>query len=266
MDGEETAIVALVAAETVVLLLLSLLVAGLLRSHAEILRRLPPQRAGGQSGRLGLARGGDVSLAEGRKATSAPTIQGVPLNGGSDTVEFPRGGPSTLLAFLSSGCGSCHTFWAALSSRKRDRLLREVRLVIVTEAPESESLARLKKLAPRKVSVVMSAQAWRDYEVPGAPYFVYVDGSSAEVRGEGAAGDWSQLRRLVEDALADAELAEASANGGHAARDPRLSDSHPERIREADRALLEAGVGPDHPSLWPGGKPPDADDPAADQR
>lgn len=246
----------LIAAETVLLMLLSLLVAGLLRSHAEILRRLAeesPQRV-----RAGIAidPGGPPLPVDSGDAAPARPVVGVTLNGEPTNVEFGAGAPGTLLAFLSSGCASCRAFWDAFSSRRRDGLLRGLRLVIVTESPESESLAGLRKLAPRKVPVILSSRAWKEYGVPGSPYFVYVRGGSDEVAGEGAAGDWAQLRRLVEDALADAELAE---NGGTRARAPHLSDSHPERIREADRTLLAAGIGPDHPSLWPVGKPSDTD-------
>ena len=51
----------------------------------------------------------------------------------------------------------------------------------------------------------MSSQAWLDYAVPGAPYFVLTDGT---IRGEGAATSWTALASLVSDAIADA--AEAS--------------------------------------------------------
>ena len=46
----------------------------------------------------------------------------------------------------------------------------------------------------------MSSQAWADYEVPGAPYFVLVDGA---MRGEGVATTWHALASLVGDAIED---------------------------------------------------------------
>lgn len=241
---------ALVAAEAVLLALLSLLVAGLLRSHAEILRRLPPENSSGhQRDGLELTHSGGSPEPRPQAAVTPVPIEGRPLNGGSPRLAFGEGGPDVLLAFLSSGCEACGAFWESLPSKKRSRLPRATQVVVVTKGEEEESVSRLKKLAPRKLRVVMSTPAWTDFQVPGSPYFVFVDGRSGEVRGEGVANEWDQLTRLVEDAMADAGVPTG----------PRLSDSHPERIRQADRALLAAGIGPDHPSLWPGGPPADAD-------
>jgi hypothetical protein len=184
-------------------------------------------------------------------------VRGVPVNGGPAGVDFPEGGQNTLLAFLSSGCGSCAAFWGAFSVRKPHPLLADTRVVIVVQGEEFDSPSRTRKLAPKRIPVITSSDAWREYRVAGSPYFVYVDGASAEIRGEGSAGEWDQLERLISDALADAELAEPDASGREAVSRP-LSDSHPDRIRQADRALLAAGIGPDHPSLWPGGKPNDS--------
>ena len=73
--------------------------------------------------------------------------------------------------------------------------------MVVTHGAERERPARLRKLAAPGIPVVMSSQAWRDYSVPGAPYFVLVDGS---IRGEGAAASWAALSSLVGDAIEDA--------------------------------------------------------------
>jgi hypothetical protein len=79
----------------------------------------------------------------------------------------------------------------------------------------------------------MSSQAWEDYRIPGAPYFVLVDGT---IRGEGVATSWAALSSLVGDAIED-----AGGAGGTA------------RADRVDRTLAGAGIGPDHPSLYPGG-------------
>ncbi len=104
--------------------------------------------------------------------------------------------------------------------------------MVVTHGAERERPARLRKLAPPGIPVVMSSQAWRDYSVPGAPYFVLVDGS---IRGEGVATTWPALSSLVGDAIEDAR-----DDGGTA------------RAQRVDRTLDAAGIGPDHPSLYPG--------------
>src|SRR5436853_6464363 len=84
-----------VAVETVLLALLVLLVAGLLRSHAEILRRLGPPDAPDEPG---------LPEPPAVVTTRAPAdIAGTTLEG--DAVQFSLGAssPPTLVAFLTSG-------------------------------------------------------------------------------------------------------------------------------------------------------------------
>ncbi len=226
--------VALVAIETVLLVLLVVLVAGLLRSHAEILRRLGPA---GEPGSF--ASPAPPSAARPR-GTHAADVTGATPEGDLVHLAFEgRGSPPTLLAFLTSGCGTCAGFWAELG-RPGDAeraLPAEVQTVIVTHGAERESPSRLRSLATGEVPVVMSSQAWEDYEVPGSPYFVLVDGG---VRGEGVATTWPQLASMVADAIADERMVvarEASVRG---------------RDRGVDEKLAAAGITPDHPSLYPG--------------
>jgi hypothetical protein len=231
----------LVATETLLLVLLAVLVAGLLRSHAEILRRLgPPPEAD--------AAGADAALpAPPRRGAAVPAsdIAGTSLEGAPVQVGMRPGGPSTLLAFLSSGCHSCRSFWESLGSESAPGVPGGARLVAVTKDRDRESPARLRELAPAAVPVVMSSAAWRDYEVPTSPYFVYVDGASGEVHGEGAASGWDQVASLLRDALDDAATAER-ANGG---------SSSAARASRIDRELDAAGIGPGHESLYPGSDP-----------
>jgi hypothetical protein len=83
----------------------------------------------------------------------------------------------------------------------------------------------------------MSSRAWKEYGVPGAPYFVLVDGG---VRGEGVATSWAALASLVADAIADEHAATESPRVAGAAR------------RRLDQTFAAAGIGPDDPSLYPG--------------
>ncbi len=224
--------VALVSVETVLLVLLIVLVAALLRSHAELLRRLGPE--GGDAPRLP-----DPPPAGVRADTAAPELAGVTPTG--DAVKLALTGSPTLLAFLSSGCTSCAGFWeklgdGGLASELRPVIVTrgpdrepsaELRTVIVTRGPDREQAAKLRRLAPDAVPVVMSSRAWEDYGVPGTPYFVLVrDGA---IGGEGVATTWSALASLLGDAI--------------------------EEQRGLDERLAAAGVGPDHPSLYPGGRP-----------
>jgi hypothetical protein len=204
--------VALVSVETVLLVLLVVLVAALLRSHAEILRRLGPERASAP-------RVPDPP-AGARVRTAASELAGVTPTGDAVKLAFHR--TPTLLAFLSTGCTSCAAFWDKLGDR---RPAPELRTVIVTRGADREQPAKLRRLAPDHVPVVMSSRAWEDYSVPGTPYFVLVrDGA---ITGEGVATTWSALASLVGDAVEDE--------------------------RGLDERLAASGIGPDHPSLFPGG-------------
>ena len=53
---------------------------------------------------------------------------------------------------------------------------------MVPQSPAEESLSDLVAMAPEGVDVVLSSQAWRDYEVPGSPHVVFVDGPSGRIR------------------------------------------------------------------------------------
>ncbi|HWF35253.1 MAG TPA: hypothetical protein VG295_07765 [Solirubrobacteraceae bacterium] len=220
---------ALVAVETVLLVLLVVLVAGLLRSHAEILRRLGPGGAGDPVGAT-LPRSAPATVAR-EPGTPAPEVAGRTPDGGAVKLSLSGAGAiPTLLAFLSSGCTTCHRFWEDLGERP---LPGGVGLVVVTHDETRESPARLRSLTPPGVTVVMSSQAYRDYGVPGAPYFVLVEDS---VRGEGVATTWPALESLLTDAIAD-----AAADPGGPARADRI-----------EARLAAAGIAPGDPSLYPG--------------
>ncbi len=205
--------VAVVSVETVLLVLLVVLVAALLRSHAEILRRLGPE--GAAAPRL------PDPPAGARPDTEAPEIAGVTPTG--DAIKLSLSGTPTLLAFLSSGCTSCARFWETLSDQ---RLPDGLQPMIVTRGPDREQRSKLRSMAHPAVPVVMSSEAWADYAVPGSPYFVMVQ--DGEIRGEGVATTWDALTSLLGDAV--------------------------EEQRGIEERLAAAGIGPDHPSLFPGGR------------
>lgn len=215
-------ITALLAVETLLLVLLLVLVAGLLRSHAAILRRLGPA---------------DVAAPPPPRPRATETAAAAPVagrtpHGDALALSFVEGQP-TLLAFLTTGCSTCAIFWEALGTQQPPG---GAQTVIVTHGSEREQPGRLKKLQPDGVPVVMSSQAWEDYGVPGAPYFVLVDGA---VRGEGMATSWTALSSLISDAIDDVRAAAGPV--------PPAPD--------IDERLAAAGIGPDDPSLYPGGRP-----------
>lgn len=245
---------ALVVLEGVVILILAVLVIGLLRSHAEILRALHEL--------------GASVYADDDEAADSPvpfrTRPGIPepRPGADDGVHdvlgsLPDGGAAkvsvsgseglTLLAFLSSGCSTCRNFWTAFADPRERQPdgFENLRIVVVTKGAEAESEASVAALAPTGVTTVMSSPAWIDYEVPVAPYFILVDGRSDAVVGEGAAGTWTQVQSLLGQAMADGGV---SLDGGRRTVDARRAA---DREADADGALHDAGIGPGHPSLYP---------------
>ena len=53
----------------------------------------------------------------------------------------------------------------------------DARVIVVTRGVEAESPGAVRKLASPLVHTVMSTETWQDYNVPGAPYFILVDGA-----------------------------------------------------------------------------------------
>jgi hypothetical protein len=76
----------------------------------------------------------------------------------------------------------------------------------------------------------MSSTAWTDYNVPGSPYFVLVDGRIGRVRGEGTGATWEQVKNLLRQASDDAD---------DSSRETRI-----------DRELQAHGIEPGDPSLY----------------
>ncbi len=261
--------IVLVALEGVVVALLAVLVVGLLRTHAEILRRLHELGAGVYDDQDPAQARGAAPVAGPSRATSPVRTQpGVPGPRTRDTPAFDLSGTTpdgaaaaigvvdrphtTLLAFLSSGCTTCRGFWEAFAGGAEDDLPGvDTHLVVVTKGPQNESVSKVAELAGDRVRTVMSSEAWQDYEVPVSPYFVLVDGPRGEILGEGSGTTWPQVAGLLEQACADAGLA---PTGGAAARSTRGGRSRgldgPGREQRADEELARAGIGPGHPSLY----------------
>jgi hypothetical protein len=208
--------------------LLAFLVAGLLRSHAEILRSLHE---------LGVGLDPDASPSD-RTLSASPRVSGATVHdvSGTDASGAPQhlavAGTAhpTLLAFLSSTCLTCRDFWDAFGDPSLT-VPSDARVIVVTRGEEAESPASVRKLASPLVHTVMSTRAWRDYNVPGAPYFVLVDGPRGAIVGEGTASTWERVQALMDQAVADTN----------------------ER-RSIDRDLDRAGIEPDDPSLYPEGR------------
>ncbi len=259
--------VALVIVLAVVVLLMAVLVAGLLRSHADILKALHELGVGvgdpagsvdrGHVRQDGARSGGNdpvrIPLTMGaplpgeRSSDSAPSLAGATPTGDAVAISVGGGDHLTLLAFLSSGCSTCAGFWHAFQSPDQLGLPARTRLVVVTKGPELEIPAEVRSRAPAGVVVVMSTEAWSDYEVPGSPFFVLVDGTSGRRIGEGVANQMAQVADLVRRADIDAR----ASTGGSRSRAFAEGLDGPERERANDRELISAGILPGDPSLYP---------------
>jgi hypothetical protein len=256
-------VTAVVVVLVVVVALLVVLVVSLLRSHAEILRTL--HDAGpGQEGTSGTAsrapgRPGVVpGTPPGGPSPEASDITGVTPDGDAVAIGIVGADAPTLLAFLSSGCLTCREFWETFGERRRD-VPGGARLVVVTMSPEDENVAAIRRLTTEHTVVVMSTPAWEAYEVEGSPYFVYVDGESGAVVGEGTATSWPRVREMVDDSVDDGALAMSRRRA--AARQRRAARRHlADRQREAraDEALRAAGIEPGDPRLYPATGSPEA--------
>ena len=245
-----------VVVEGIVIAVLALLVVGLLRSHAEILKRLHELGAGMDAGAPAAG-----SPRPGRDFQVMPQMPSPPdreeFGGSADLSGLGAGGAETMtvrvngvehdtiVAFLSSGCITCQNFWDAFRKPKKLGLPAGTRLVVVTKGPDGESTSAVAELAPAGIPTVMASEAFTDYDVPGAPYFVHVHGPTGRVRGEGTGPDWDQVFSLLSQASGDAELA-ATLAGSKVAK----PGADAERESRIDRELYEAGVAPGDPSLF----------------
>lgn len=236
--------IALIVVSTFVVLLLGILVAGLLRSHADILRALHELGVG-----VGDPSAQDPSVATSVPAPAAPLsvpydgsdaapdIAGLTPDGDARAVSVTNSDRRTLLAFLSSGCATCSGFWRDLQTPGRLDL-GDVRVVIVTKGPDMEVAAEVRTLTLGRVPVVMSTEAWTDYRVPASPFFVLVDGATGRRIGHGVAAQAAQLADLVMRAEHDVSLRDAHLDG-------------PAREAANDALLVAAGITPGHQSLYP---------------
>ena len=236
---------------------LGLLVCGLLRSHAEILRTLeelaPGHRRPARAGRAARAKTTTgpqpIRLSPPRRGSGAAV--GADLEGTTPAAEPVSvtvvGAPhDTLLAFLSSGCHTCSGFWRSLRNPYEVGLPGETELVVVTKSPAEEDLGRIRELANGEVPVVMSTEAWKRYEVPVTPYFTLVDRGSGRVVGQGTGSTWSQVTSLVAQASADDRSHRRRATRARREREDESS---------VDNQLLAAGLRPGDPSLYQSGRP-----------
>jgi hypothetical protein len=246
--------IVLVTIQTVVLVILSVLVVGLLRGYATVLNRLHELDGGGSDAAPTPFRTipevpePAVRRIEGRgEWAPAHDINGVGLGGEIVTVRTVGVDHDTIIAFLSSGCDGCTGFWEELAHPNSWALPTRGRVLVVTKSADEESLSLLSELCAPGVDLVMSSEAWKNFEVPGSPFVVVVDGHTGRIKGEGSGTSFSQVGGLIEQAIRD---------GNHRGSVIKPAADR-ERELDVDRVLFAAGIRPGDPSLYPAAEPGD---------
>lgn len=236
----------------VVVAVLLVVVMGLLRSHADILRALADLGASLDPDAPSSAGAGRPGGAPASR-TRASDLTGVGLADEPVSVGVLGASHTTFVVFLSTTCSTCRPFWEALAAGGAAPAGSRV-VVVVQEEEDATTVARL---AGPRLAVIRSTQAWRDYGVPGSPHVVRVD-PDGSVGGEGTGSSWAQ----VLDLLAAAHRTErsptplpplgtrprAAAPGGSGGW--RGDRDNAVRI---DAELRAAGVAAGDPQLYPGG-------------
>lgn len=261
---------AVVIAEGVAIVLLGVLVLGLLRSHALILKALHELGAGlelekeagtgvslattgGKPGPVPVELESGVVQATRKDSATAHDIVGTDLDRAERHVTVTAPGTRTLLAFLTSGCSVCETFWDEFQGPVD--VPGDGELHIIAKGSAEESVSSLRTLAGHR-DVVQSSAAWVDYDIPGSPYFVYVE--DGVVTGEGSATTWGQVRGLMAQGVADSEDARAAAGrtGPGLLIGDAMGAGGRDNLSRIDAELLASGVRPGDPSLY---RAPDED-------
>jgi hypothetical protein len=152
------------------------------------------------------------------------------------------------LAFLSSGCVTCAEFWTSLQDPVSAGFPADLRVVAVTKGPEFEIPSEVARRAGGRVAVVMSTESWGDYEVPGSPFFVLIDGRAGRRIGEGVANRADQIAELVQRAW-DEER--PPGQSGSTSRAAVAGLDGKEREARNDQELQSVGILPGDPSLYP---------------
>jgi len=127
----------------------------------------------------------------------AVDVRGADPEGEPTTVPLEATGQPTLLAFLSTTCGICIGLWERLLAGELDAEAPGVVPVVVTKDAALEDVDRIRELASAELPVVLSSEAWDDYEVPGSPYVMVVSAAPGSVATEGSVATWDDLVRMA---------------------------------------------------------------------
>jgi hypothetical protein len=246
------------AALVLVVSALTVFVLGLLRSHAELLRRLgelesqtleAPQERPVPVDARPLPDGVVARPAEVERA-SVVAIRGIDADLQPFELRIPEAGTAyVLLSFLSTTCLTCLDIWRDIIETGAEASQVEggrdsATVLIVLKGREEENLGKVRALTPdTPVPVVLSADAWTDLSVPGSPYFALIEADGHTVVGAGSAQSWEQLKSLASDAMLELSVVADMAAG------TLPSNGYRSIIEREDEDLRRGGVFPGDPSL-----------------
>lgn len=126
-------------------------------------------------------------------------VVGTRPDGSETVIGLEHSDRRMLLAFLSSSCATCAGLWQQFQQRGSTNEFHDLDVVVVTKQPPLDDAAQIASLAaPGGVDVVMSSSAWDDYDVPGSPYVMVVDGASQSVLAERGVASWTEVEQLLQ--------------------------------------------------------------------
>jgi hypothetical protein len=144
------------------------------------------------------------STSEAWSRRPATDLEGVSPEGHRLEVRLADCGPKVLLAFLTTRCDGCDEFWAEIGTGA-DGLPTSVSIVVVAKGPGTVDPVEVARVASGRgdVPVIMSDQAWIDYQVMGYPFFILVDTTKRCVMGETVGFGWEDIVAMVRSAGAE---------------------------------------------------------------
>lgn len=173
-------------------------------------RGTAPERTGRRTGDLASPLSNEAFVAGLRPIPSEamatarllPTtsISGRSPDGRPMQVTIDDSGP-TLVAFLAAHCDGCETFWHGLGKHEDPILPARLSCVVVTRSPATADADQIARLSADLLwPVVMSEEAWADFQVMSYPVFVLIDGASRSVVAETVGFGWDDVLAMVASA------------------------------------------------------------------
>ena len=149
----------------------------------------------------GMALSGLRAIPSGADSADRPAydLAGVDPSGRPIEVAVLSHPGRALLAFLAVDCLGCEQFWQGIGDPATLPAHSDLARVVVTKGPDAVSSAAVDAAAAdvSGVPVVMSDNAWLDYQVLAYPSFVLVDSPSGRVVGETVGMGWEDVRSML---------------------------------------------------------------------